>query len=488
MALVVGVWAVQASVWGGTWTGTTTQDNVGIGTTAPPERLSVDGGGGTGNVMSITRDYTNATQGSRGGVILFSPAYGTGGQGNIITTNYWGDQNQGTLTLNAYNQTNQLVVHTLGNVGIGTTNPATKLFVSGALGTGGIGVNGTISGTYAANTAYLDNYLGESRVFSAGPDASTCGAFSVNGVNSTGTIFKTYLYATKTGNVGIGWTSPSAKLSLGGDYNGSALQKFLLFEDGLKHNFGMGMASAEMRTFYCDDSHWSLGTMSRSDGTTFSEKMRVDQYGNASVYGSQLVLNNSLGTGDAHIVINQSSNTGAQGGLAFMRSGINKRKFYTSQYNEGFYLYNFITGNNDVTFWSNGNVGINTGWAVDPGAKLAVAGDIKCTKLMINDWTIRPADFVFDPDHSLKKLSDVEKFVTTNKHLPGVPSGAEMKKQGVDVVKMNMALLEKVEELTLYAIQQNKLIEKQASLLEKQGSLLEKQNGRIEALERKMGE
>ena len=92
---------------------------------------------------------------------------------------------------------------------------------------------------------------------------------------------------------------------------------------------------------------------------------------------------------------------------------------------------------------------------------------VSAQSVRINDWTIRPADFVFEPDHRLKKLSDVEKFVTTNKHLPGMPSGAEMKKNGIDVVKMNMALLEKVEELVLYTIQQDK---------------------RIEALEKKLGE
>jgi hypothetical protein len=109
--------------------------------------------------------------------------------------------------------------------------------------------------------------------------------------------------------------------------------------------------------------------------------------------------------------------------------------------------------------------------AVD--APVSVSKDITCEGMVsaqsvrINDWTIRPADFVFEPDHRLKKLSDVEKFVTTNKHLPGMPSGAEMKKNGIDVVKMNMALLEKVEELVLYTIQQDK---------------------RIEALEKKLGE
>ncbi len=68
------------------------------------------------------------------------------------------------------------------------------------------------------------------------------------------------------------------------------------------------------------------------------------------------------------------------------------------------------------------------------------------------------ADFVFDESYNLLKLEDVEKFIKENKHLPEVPSEKEVSRNGVDLVDMNAKLLQKVEELTLYLIQQNKKI------------------------------
>lgn len=70
------------------------------------------------------------------------------------------------------------------------------------------------------------------------------------------------------------------------------------------------------------------------------------------------------------------------------------------------------------------------------------------------------SDFVFDNDYELMPLQDVEKFIQKNKHLPEIPSTAEVHKEGLDLAQMDAKLLQKVEELTLYIIQQQKEIEK----------------------------
>ncbi len=75
------------------------------------------------------------------------------------------------------------------------------------------------------------------------------------------------------------------------------------------------------------------------------------------------------------------------------------------------------------------------------------------------------ADFVFEEDYSLRDLSEVENFVKENKHLPEVPSAKDMEQNGVGVAQMNQLLLQKIEELTLYTIQQQKVIEQQGDLL-----------------------
>jgi hypothetical protein len=69
------------------------------------------------------------------------------------------------------------------------------------------------------------------------------------------------------------------------------------------------------------------------------------------------------------------------------------------------------------------------------------------------------ADFVFEDNYQLKDLTEVEAFILTNKHLPEIPSAAEMEEAGVNLAEMNKLLLMKVEELTLYSIEQEKKIE-----------------------------
>jgi uncharacterized repeat protein (TIGR02543 family) len=81
-------------------------------------------------------------------------------------------------------------------------------------------------------------------------------------------------------------------------------------------------------------------------------------------------------------------------------------------------------------------------------------------KVTIKNWSIEAPDFVFDKSYKLRPLSEVESYITENKHLPEMPSSSEMKAKGVDLSVLNMDLLKKVEELTLYVIEQNKKIEK----------------------------
>ncbi|WP_288427084.1 hypothetical protein [uncultured Spirosoma sp.] len=77
----------------------------------------------------------------------------------------------------------------------------------------------------------------------------------------------------------------------------------------------------------------------------------------------------------------------------------------------------------------------------------------------VSQWS----DKVFSPTYQLRPLSAVANYVREQGHLPGVPSAEQVKTEGVDLVKMNSLLLEKVEELTLYGIDQQKRLDKQQS-------------------------
>lgn len=100
-----------------------------------------------------------------------------------------------------------------------------------------------------------------------------------------------------------------------------------------------------------------------------------------------------------------------------------------------------------------------------PGSTAALevsSGDVQITngRLIIQGWSIEGApDYVFEKEYKLADLTTVEKFIKENKHLPEVPSADEITEKGLDMTEMNYTLLKKVEELTLYIIEQNKKIE-----------------------------
>lgn len=85
-------------------------------------------------------------------------------------------------------------------------------------------------------------------------------------------------------------------------------------------------------------------------------------------------------------------------------------------------------------------------------------GKVACKELVVVD-PIKWADFVFDKNYKLLSLPEVETFYKNNKHLPNVPSEKEVKENGINTVEMDAILLQKIEELTLYIVQQQKEIE-----------------------------
>ena len=68
------------------------------------------------------------------------------------------------------------------------------------------------------------------------------------------------------------------------------------------------------------------------------------------------------------------------------------------------------------------------------------------------------ADNVFESDYELKSLAEIETYIKANKHLPEIPTTTEVKENGINVAKINVLLLKKIEELTLLMIEQNKTI------------------------------
>jgi hypothetical protein len=112
---------------------------------------------------------------------------------------------------------------------------------------------------------------------------------------------------------------------------------------------------------------------------------------------------------------------------------------------------------------SSGNVGIGT---TNPDAKLAVKGTIHANEVKV-DLNVPGPDYVFATDYQLQPLNELKTYIDQNKHLPEVPSAAAMEADGINLGEMNMLLLKKVEELTLYLIEKDKELQALKSDIEK---------------------
>lgn len=108
-----------------------------------------------------------------------------------------------------------------------------------------------------------------------------------------------------------------------------------------------------------------------------------------------------------------------------------------------------------------GNVGIGT---TNPTEELSVNGTIRSKEIIceVAPWP----DYVFESDYALKPLEDLAVYIEKEGHLPNIPSAEEVHENGVTLAKMNALLLEKIEELTLYTLQQQQQLETQQAQIE----------------------
>lgn len=151
--------------------------------------------------------------------------------------------------------------------------------------------------------------------------------------------------------------------------------------------------------------------------------------------------------------------------------------FHISQKDE------FRDGNGNIvhepefTIKTNGDVGVGTR---TPNAKLAVNGNIHAKEVKVDlvGWP----DYVFNDNYDLPTLDEVENYIKAKGHLINIPSAEEVAKNGVQLGEMNKLLLEKIEELTLYIIDQDKTI----AHLKDQNKILRSLQHDIELIKQKL--
>ena len=86
--------------------------------------------------------------------------------------------------------------------------------------------------------------------------------------------------------------------------------------------------------------------------------------------------------------------------------------------------------------------------------KLYVVGGIRTEKVKV-DFKSNWPDYVFSKEYKLKSIGEVSKYIKEHNQLPNMPSAQQVKDDGIDLGQMQSKLLQKIEELTLYVIEQN---------------------------------
>lgn len=146
--------------------------------------------------------------------------------------------------------------------------------------------------------------------------------------------------------------------------------------------------------------------------------------------------------------------------------------------------YDSVPWNRGITMHTSGRVGIGT----DPISPfmLSVNGGIACKNDMLITLTgVTWPDYVFKSTYLLKPLWRLEQEIDSLGHLPEMPSAEEVEEQGLSVTAVTTTVVKKVEELTLYTIDQQKQLDelkKQNEQLQRQTELLQKQNEELKVM------
>lgn len=289
------------------------------------------------------------------------------------------------------------------------------------------------------------------------------------------------IYNSNSGNIGIGKTNPGYKL----DVNGNLFTKNYIYVEGSGNEGGKLAIRNSQKTSIGEAIQWEI---KNTTGSYHGNSLQFCSYG-GGVSENKLTLtdagNVGIGTMKPQYKLHVDGNlyaknyiyvegTGNEGGkLAILNSqktAVGQASNWEIKNTTGAYHGNSLqfcsygggVSENKLTLTDAGNIGIGT---MHPTVKLDVIGTIRAeeVKVCLNQG----CDFVFEPDYKLMSLNELDNFIQKNKHLPEVAPAAVMESEGIGLSEMNALLLQKIEELTLYVISQDKQIKEQNERIKK---------------------
>ncbi|HAA10337.1 MAG TPA: hypothetical protein DCE41_01060 [Cytophagales bacterium] len=223
--------------------------------------------------------------------------------------------------------------------------------------------------------------------------------------------------------------------------------------------FGFGVtpsASDNIRNYFTGKTHFN-GAIGIGMNNPQSDAMLAVRGGFMDLKDDAGVANNSeLGTG---IRIANHANNNAAAIVGYRGANANQTGLQFNTNNNGT-TQRTLTMLDGIVYVGDIQNYLAQGVTNTEGYTLQVEGKIRTETVRVYDIS-QWRDFVFAPEFQLRPLSEVQSFIELNGHLPEVPSEAEVLAEGYEMVEMDATLLQKIEELTLYMIEQNHQLQEQ---------------------------